>query len=106
MASAPAAVCRQAEAIDIEVDYWCRVKGQHLANDQPADDRNAERPTQFGTLAKADRERQRAEHRRHRRHHDWPEPFEAGLIDRLARAPTFAAFGIEREVDHHNRVFL
>ena len=35
---------------------WTK-EGQHLADEQPADDRNPERAAQFGALAEADRER-------------------------------------------------
>src|SRR6516165_3250515 len=85
MANSPAQLGPQTEAVEIEVDDWRGVEGQHLTDKQAADDRNAEGPTQFGAFAEPDRQRQRPEHRRHRRHHDRPEAFEAGLIDRLAR---------------------
>ena len=44
--------------------------------------------------------------RRHRRHHDRPEAQQAGLEDRVARAHACGALGVEREVDHHDRVLL
>jgi hypothetical protein len=84
VAKAPASLPPKAEAIEIEVNNRRRVKGQELANDQPADDRNAEWAAQFGALAEPNRQRHRPEHRRHRCHDDRPEAFEAGLIDRLA----------------------
>ena len=47
-----------------------------------------------------------AEQRRHRRHHDRTEAQQARLVDRfLRRLPSFA-LGLEREVDHHDRVLL
>ena len=67
----------QAEAVEIEIDHRRRVERQHLADHQPADDRDAERPAQLGAFAEADRQRQRAEHRRHRRHHDRAEAQQA-----------------------------
>ena len=51
-------------------------------------------------------QRQRAEHRRHRRHQDRPQTQKAGLVDRFARRQALAALRLEREVDHHDRVLL
>ena len=53
-----------------------------------------------------DGERQRAEQRGERRHHDRAEPQQARLDDRLARRHAVAALGVEREVDHHDGVLL
>ncbi len=97
---------RQPEAVEIEVDDGCGVEGQYLADEQSADDRDAERLAQFGTLAKADRQRHRSKHRRHRRHYDRPKAFEAGLVDRFTRCQAVAALSIEREIDHHDRVLF
>ncbi len=77
-----------------------------MADEQPTDDRDAEWAAQFGALAETDRQRHRAEHRRHRRHDDRTEPFEARLIDCLARGQACAALGVERKIDHHDRIFL
>ena len=60
----------------------------------------------LATRAPADRDRQRSGQGRHRRHHDGPEPHAARLENRVARGLAVAPFGIEREVDHHDRVFL
>src|SRR6202011_947767 len=106
VANSPAALRRQPEAVEIEVNDGRRVEGQQLADEQPADDRDPERLAQFGTLAKAERQRHRPEHRRHRRHDDRPETFEAGLINRLARCQTLAALSIEGEIYHHDRVLF
>src|SRR3954471_16144226 len=106
MGDPPTAPAPQPQAVEIEVDDRRRVKGEQLADDQPANDRNTERAAQFGAFAEPDRQRQRPEHRSHRRHHDRPEALEAGLIDRLARTQTLAAFGVESEIDHHYRVLL
>src|ERR1700730_9788525 len=88
LADPPRASRPKAEAVEVEIDDGCRVEGQKLADEQPADDRNPERAAQFGTLAEADRKRHRPEHRRHCRHDDRPEAFQAALIDRLVRAQT------------------
>ena len=50
--------------------------------------------------------RQCAENRGHGRHQDRPESQQAGLVDRFARRLALVALGVEREVDHHDRVFL
>ena len=51
-------------------------------------------------------ERQRAEQRCHGGHQDRPETQQARLIDRFFGGFIFLAFGGQREVDHHDRVFL
>ena len=61
---------------------------------------------QLGADAAAEHQRQRAEQRGHRRHHDRPEAQQARLVDRVARRLAFLALGVEREVDHHDRVLL
>ena len=61
---------------------------------------------QFRAGPGAEHQRQRAEQRRHRRHHDRPEAQERGLVDRLARRLAFVAFGDEGEVDHHDAILL
>ena len=73
-------------------------------DDQPAHDRNAERLRKAG--AEAQRQRQRAEDRGERRHHDGTEAHQAGLIDRFARRQPLLAFRVEREVDHHDGVLF
>ena len=60
LADPPWASHPQPKVIEVEIDDGCCVEGQQLAHDQPADDRNPERAAQFGTFAKADRERHRA----------------------------------------------
>ena len=62
------------------------------------------RTAQLGTDAAAERERQTAEQRCHRGHHDRPKAQQAGLKDRLRRALAFVAFRLEGKVDHHDRV--
>ena len=48
----------------------------------------------------------RAEHRAHRRHHDRTKPQQTSLVDRLERALALVALGLERKIDHHDRVLL
>ena len=52
------------------------------------------------------RQRQRAEQRGQRRHHDRAEAQQARLHDRIRRRHALVPFGLEREVDHHDRVLL
>src|SRR3954467_115814 len=47
----------QAQPIEIEIDHRRRVERQHLADQQPADDRDTERPTKLVALARAHDER-------------------------------------------------
>ena len=48
-------------AVEIEIDHRRGVERQHLAEQQPAHDGDAQRLAQFRTLAEADRQRQRAQ---------------------------------------------
>src|SRR2546427_5005854 len=57
--------------------------------------------TLFRSGATAERERQAAEQRRHRRHQNRTEAQNARLVDRVLGRLLLAALGVEREVDHH-----
>src|SRR3546814_13067427 len=76
-----------------------------LRGQQTTDDGNAERLARFGTGAEAERDRQRAENRRERGHHDRPETYRAGFEDRLVRGHTFTP-SRDREVDPADAVFI
>src|SRR5213075_389707 len=95
-----------AETVEIEIDDRRRIQGEHLADDQSTDDRDAQRPAQLRAVAAAQRERYRGQQRRHRRHHDRAEAQQTGLEYRFARLEAPVALGVEREVDHHDRVLL
>src|SRR5208282_5471801 len=82
------------------------VKCEHLTDQQAADDADAERLAQFRTRTRSQRERQAAQQGRHRRHHDRAKPQQACLINRIFRRLPFFALRVEREVDHHDCVFL
>ena len=97
---------RRRQPIEEEIDDRRGEEGQHLAHDQAADDGDAQRMAQLGADAGAQHQRQRAEQRRHGGHQDRAEAQQAGLMDRLARRLALAALGLEREVDHHDRVLL
>src|SRR5438477_12599610 len=94
------------QALHLQINDRRRVERQQLAQQQAADDGNAERVAQFRAGAGFERQRDRAEQRGERGHHDWPEAQEAGLHDRVARRHALPALGLDREVDHHDRVLL
>ena len=94
------------QSVEREVHHRCRIERQDLADDQPADNGNAKRSPQFRSDPRTHGQRQRAKQGRHRRHHDWTEPEQAGLIDRLLRPLPFLPLRLQRKVDHHNGVLL
>jgi len=59
----------------------------------------AEGFAEFAADAHADGERQRAEHRGHRCHHDRLEPNETRLVNRFFGTKSFVTFRVEREID-------
>ena len=92
--------------VEEQVDDRGRVEGQELAEDQPADDRDPERPAQLRADALAEGERHGPEHGRHRRHQDRAEAQQAGLVDGVEGRLVLLALGGERKVDHHDGVLL
>src|ERR1700730_11348470 len=94
------------EAFEIEIDNRGCVERQPLREQKPADNRDAERPAQLGTGTPSERDRHGTEQCREGRHHDRPKAQEARLVDRLTRALAFEPLRLEREIDHHDRVFL
>ena len=94
------------DAVERQVDHRRREQGQHLAHQQAADDADAERMAQLRSRAGAEHQRQGAEDRRHGGHQDRPEAQQAGLVDGLARRHALVALGVDREVDHQDRVLL
>src|SRR5438093_545584 len=97
---------RHAEALHIEIDDRRRVERQQLAQQEATDDGDAERATKLGARARPERQRQRAQERGHRRHENGPEPPETRLVDGVPGAEAVVALEVERDVDHHDRVFL
>src|ERR1700676_2151494 len=81
------------ERIEAEIDHRRGEQRERLRHDQPAHDRNPQRPPQFGTRAPAEHQRQRAEERGHRGHQDGPEAQQRRLVDRFARTFALLAFG-------------
>src|SRR5690242_12700868 len=94
------------ETIEREIDHRRREQRQQLADDEAAEDREAERTTQLVAFAPAEHQRQRREERGERRHQDRPEAQQRRLVDRLARRLLLESLGVDREVDHHDRVLL
>src|SRR3954453_439961 len=82
-----------AQALQRQIDHRRGVERQQLAEQQAADDRDAERKTQFRTGAAFQRQRQRAEQGGKRRHHDRADPQEARPITGVARRHAAAALG-------------
>ena len=81
------------QALHRQVDDGRGVEREQLAQEQAADDGDAERIAQLRAGARLQRQRQRAEQRGERRHHDGAEAQKRGLDDRTrgasarARAP-------------------
>src|SRR5271165_893069 len=94
------------QPIEPQVDDRGGVEREHLAHQQAAHDGDAQRMPQLRTGSATERQRQAAEQRRHRRHHDGPEPQQAGLVDGFLGLLAFHALGLQREVEHHDRVLL
>ena len=61
------------QAIQVEVDDWCREQREQLAQDETAYDGDAQRPAKFGAGAGPQCQRQGTEKGRHCRHKNWPE---------------------------------
>ena len=94
------------EAVQVEINDRRGVERDELREQQAADNRDAQRAAQFGAGALLQRQRQRAEQRRHRGHHDGAEPQQARLVNGFLRRQAFRALGVQREVDHHDGVLL
>src|SRR5262245_43317635 len=83
------------EPVEGEIDHRRGEERQHLADDQSAHHRQAERMPQLGAHPAAEHQRQRAEEGRQRGHQDRPEAQQAGLEDGFARALALLALGVE-----------
>ena len=94
------------QAIEPEVDDRRRVEREQLTDEEAADDGDAERPPELRAGSGTEGQRDPAEQRRQRGHHDRAEAKQAGFADRVVRRLVLHALGFEREVDHHDRVLL
>ena len=66
----------------------------------------AERTSQLGADAGGEGERQRAEHRRERRHQNGAEALPRRLHRRVMHGEAALALGVQREIDEHDAVLL
>ena len=94
------------QPIEREVHDGSGEEGQGLAENQAADDRDAQRPAEFGARPATQGQRQAAQHGCHGGHQNGPEAQQTCLIDCIQRSFSAFAFGFERKVDHHDGVFL
>src|SRR5262245_14902877 len=94
------------QTVEGEVHHRRRVEREHLREQEPADDGDAERLAQLRARPRPERQRHAAQQRGHRRHHDGPEAQQTRLVDGLLRRLALFALGVEGEVDHHDRVLL
>src|SRR5471032_712274 len=74
------------QAVHGEEDHRRGKQRQQLAEQQPADNRDAQRMAQLRTNPRTERQRHRAKQRRHAGHQDRPEPQLRRLADRSHRA--------------------
>ena len=82
------------------------VEREQLAENQATHDGDAQGTPQLGARAGTQRQRQTAQQRGHRRHHDGTEAQQAGLKNCFLRRLVFFALGFESEVDHHDGVLF
>ncbi len=94
------------EPIEGEIDDRRSVQSKDLAEDEAADDGDAERATKFRADAGAEGERKSGQERGHGGHHDGAETEQAGFVNGIQRGLAFVALCVEREVDHHDGIFL
>jgi len=87
------------QAVEEEVDDRGGEEGEHLRDDEAADDGNAKRLAQFRAYAHADGQREAAEQSGHCCHHDGPEAEQAGLINGFHRRQTLFALSLQGKVD-------
>src|SRR5689334_5337931 len=95
-----------AEPVESQIDHRRGIERQQLAKDQSADNGDTEGAAQLRADASPDGQRQAAEERGHSGHHDRAEAQQAGFVDSVERQLPFFALGFQREVNHHDGVFL
>ena len=96
----------QRQAVEQQIDHRGGEQGQHLAEHQTADHADPQRTPQLGADAGAQHQRQGAEQGGEGSHQDRPKTQQTGLVDRLPRRHALLALSGQREVDHHDGVFL
>src|SRR5690606_9939992 len=95
-----------AQPIEEQIDHWRGEQGQQLAEQQTADQYQPQRLTQFGTGAGGEHQRNRTEQCGQGSHQNRPEAQQGRAEDGVLRAHALMTFGLQREVDHHDRVLL
>src|SRR6266403_1026488 len=93
-------------AIHVNVNDRRRKKGEHLAQDESADNGDTQRTTKFRADTGAKSKGKRTQERRHGGHHDGPEAQQTSLINGVKRGLAFQTLRLDREIDHENSVFL
>src|SRR6266849_10310658 len=78
-----AALQAAVDPVEINIDHRRDEQRQKLRNAETADHGDAEWLAQLSTSAGANRNRQRAENRRERRHHNGPEPQQRGFANSM-----------------------
>ena len=94
------------ELVEEEIDDGGGEEGEHLRDEQAADDGDAQGLAQFGADAHADGKRQSAEHGGEGGHHDGTEAHQACLVDGFDGRQALFALGLQGKVDHHDGVLL
>src|SRR4029077_8479153 len=83
------------ETIEENVDDGRGVEREHLAQQEATDHGYAKRAAEFGAVARAESERDAAEQRGHRGHHDGTEAQKARFEDRVAGTLAVLALRLE-----------
>src|SRR6185437_1873252 len=94
------------QVVKEDIDDRGGVEGEHLAEEQAANHGDAERPAKFRANSRTERQWDAAEQRSHRGHHNGTETQQAGLIDGIGGVLAMLALGFQREINHHDAVFL
>src|SRR5690348_8259150 len=94
------------EAIKVEVYNRGCVKGQQLADEQPADDCNSQGAAEFRSGSCAEGEGSGAEYGCHGGHHDRAKTQQARLVNRVARIFAFGPLGGKSEIYHQDGVLF
>src|SRR5581483_9501660 len=67
--------------VEEQIDDWCRIQREKLAQQQAANNRDSQRAPQFRANSGSKRQGNRAQQRRHGGHQDGPETQQRGLED-------------------------
>src|SRR5258705_11747773 len=93
-------------AIHVNVNDGRRKKGEHLAQDESADNGDTQRTAKFRADTGAKSKGKRTQERRHSGHHDGPEAQQTSLINGVKGGLAFQTLGLDREIEHEDSVFL